>query len=295
MKDVQNAQKIPKVFLRKRVHSISGIFLILFLIEHLFTNSQAALWDDGLGFVRAVNWLHSLPYLPIIEFSLLFIPFSIHGICGLISIYESKLNSFQADGSTPSLPQYKTNQAFTWQRITALLLIVAILYHVIDMRFIRYPEKYGEGLQTTYSVEVSSDKGLPVLTQQLQASLITPKTKIDLLTEKTKPDEIAILNELTPTENRWYVLSDSFGTVTLFTVRDAFRSLTVCIVYTFFVGITVFHAINGFWTALITWGISVSEKSRRFIRLLSYLLGGFLLFLGYASIWCTHFETLFKT
>ena len=58
------APPIPKEFIRRRAHSLMGLWLVLFLIEHLFTNSQAALLigDNGSGFVKAVNALKSLPY-----------------------------------------------------------------------------------------------------------------------------------------------------------------------------------------------------------------------------------------
>ena len=63
------ALAIPKAFLWRRLHSIAGLWLVIFIISHLFTNSQAALLigDDGQGFINAVNAIHNLPYLPLIE------------------------------------------------------------------------------------------------------------------------------------------------------------------------------------------------------------------------------------
>ncbi len=84
MADYYAAPPIPREFIWRRAHSLTGIWLVLFLIEHLFTNSQAALYigDDGLGFVSSVNWLKNLPYLQVIEIFLLGVPFLIHGIWG---------------------------------------------------------------------------------------------------------------------------------------------------------------------------------------------------------------------
>src|SRR4051812_29543012 len=115
------APSIPKAFIWRRVHSLAGLWFVLFLIEHLLTNSQAALFigDNGSGFVEAVNFIKSLPYLPVIEIFLLGVPFLVHAIWGVKYLLTSKFNSFPADGSTPSLPQYPRNQAFTWQRITS--------------------------------------------------------------------------------------------------------------------------------------------------------------------------------
>ncbi len=46
-------------FIGRRVHSLMGLWLVVFLTEHLIVNSQAALWigDDGHGFVLLVNFL----------------------------------------------------------------------------------------------------------------------------------------------------------------------------------------------------------------------------------------------
>ena len=57
------ASSISTSFIWRRVHSLTGFWLVLYLIIHLITNSQAALWigDDGSGFVRLVNSLERLP------------------------------------------------------------------------------------------------------------------------------------------------------------------------------------------------------------------------------------------
>src|ERR1700680_135924 len=88
------APPIPKAFIWRRMHSLTGIWLVLFLMEHLLTNSQAALFigEDGSGFVRAVNFLKNLPYLPVIEIVLLGIPLLIHGIWGIRYLWNAEYN-----------------------------------------------------------------------------------------------------------------------------------------------------------------------------------------------------------
>ena len=51
---------LPKEFILSRLHSLTGLLIVIFLFEHLLTNSQAALLigDDGAGFVRMVNFIH---------------------------------------------------------------------------------------------------------------------------------------------------------------------------------------------------------------------------------------------
>ncbi len=319
-----DSQPIPREFLKRRLHSLTGIFLILFLIEHMLTNSQAALWlgDEGKGFVDAVNFLHSLPYLQVIEIALLLVPFVIHGIWGLLYLRETKFNSFSSDGSTPSLP-YPRNIAFTWQRVTAIILAIGLVWHVISMRFLRYPEEIGRGINKTYAVIASPDNGIAAVAARLDAEVITEETKllaIDHLQKEKQSYKEALeslkgaslssgyerlkyeasvitekelfVEELKPSKDKWYVLSDNFGTAVLFTVRDAFKSYVTCIFYTLFVLAACFHAGNGLWTAAISWGLSVNERSRVFIRWVSYGLMALLSIWGLASIWLTYFVTL---
>ena len=70
-------------FLMKRVHSFFGLCLVFFLMEHLFTNAQANLTSDGKGFVEAVNFLHSIPMLGLVEILTLGVPFLIHIVWGI--------------------------------------------------------------------------------------------------------------------------------------------------------------------------------------------------------------------
>ncbi len=314
----------PKAFVRKRLHSITGLFLIAFLLEHLLTNSQAALWigDDGVGFVEAVNWIHSLPYLQVIEFGLLFVPFAIHGVWGIASIWEAKYNSRGSDGSVPNFPTYTRNRAFTWQRITAGILLLGVVAHVIDMRFIRYPQESGRGLSKLYAVTTEPDTGLIAVAERLQVLVVTPENKqeiihrmshrmngldtsppysifntlpeVQTIEERKEEANLGFIERLNPTPYTWFIVSDSFGKAVLFSVRDVFRSPMMCVLYTIFVLATVYHAGNGLWTAMITWGVSVNESSRCFFRALSYLLILTLMIFGLSSIWLTYFVTLSK-
>ena len=122
---------LPNAFVWRRLHSFLGIWLVLFLIEHLVTNSQAALiiGDDGNGFVRGVNLIMSLPYLHVIEVVLIGVPFAVHIVWGIKYLRTSKSNSFGGDGSKPSLGQYGRNRAYTWQRITSWILLLGIILH----------------------------------------------------------------------------------------------------------------------------------------------------------------------
>src|SRR5262245_6985376 len=128
--------KTYREFITRRIQSFAGFCFLIFLCDHLFTNSQAALLfgDDGKYFIGSVNFIHSLPFLPGIELSVIALPAVVHTWWGIERLLSSRPNSLPSDGSTPSL-DYPKNRAYTWQRITAVLLIFAICFHVAHMRY----------------------------------------------------------------------------------------------------------------------------------------------------------------
>lgn len=164
---------VPKAFIWRRIHSLMGLFFLLFLIEHLLTNSQAALWlgDSGQGFIDMVNMLHNLPYLQVIEITLIGIPILIHGVLGIKYLFTSRFNDCRTKGgSVPHLPLNR-NRAYSWQRITSWILLVGIIGHVAKFRFLEYPEKVRLDSETMYLVTVSVDEGLYTLSDRLGVTL----------------------------------------------------------------------------------------------------------------------------
>ena len=185
------------------MHSLTGLWLSIFLIEHLLTNSQAALWigDDGSGFVRAVNFLKNLPYLQVIEVVLLGIPILIHMIWGIQYLRTSTPNAWSSDGSTTSLP-YKRNKAYSWQRITSWILLIGLIGHIVHMRFIEYPSHAERGSQKNYMVRLDLDAGLIPLAERLDVQLYD-SNKIQVYKETLenegidlKPEEATFVQSL---------------------------------------------------------------------------------------------------
>ncbi len=258
-------RRIPREFLWRRAQSLAGLFLVLYLIEHLLTNSQAALFigDDGSGFVRAVNFIKSLPYLQVIEITLIGFPILLHGGLGITYLFSARYNSRTSDGSKPSLSDLPRNHAYTWQRLTAMILVLGLFGHVLTMRFLNEPELVGK----QYVVSLTTDDGLKSLAQRLNVTLI---------------------------ENGQTVLaeSDSPGTAFLLLVRETFKSPLLCSLYTIFVLAACFHASNGLWTFCITWGLTLNESSRLMMRRVSNALMVLLAFFGGASIWLTYWINL---
>ncbi len=308
----------PCAFIWRRLHSLTGLWLVLFLIEHLLTNSQAALFmgEDGSGFVRAVNFLKNLPYLPVLEIFLLGLPFLIHGFFGVRYLFTGEYNSFPTDGSTPSLPQYSRNHAYTWQRLTSWILFFGVIAHVLHMRFVDYPTSAQLGTQHLYIVRLNGDPGLYTLSKRLGFDLYDSKQvgeiKESPLTEQTKsPGEeppiqegleaqkrqqnrqwLKALEKWPLNESQLIAVSPSFGIAELLIVRDSFKSPLMIFLYSSFVLAACFHAFNGLWTFMISWGITLTARSQYWMRKLSTFLMILLSFLGLVAIWGSYWLNL---
>ena len=159
---------ISSTFIWRRVHSLMGLWLVLFLFFHLMVNSQAALWigGDGHGFVRLVNGLESLPYLQVVESVFIGIPLLIHAVWGIKRALSAKTNSSGRSDSFPVLKESR-NKAFTWQRITSWILIFGVLGHVIQMRFMEMPERVYFDNKEHFVVKLQADEGLYTLASRM--------------------------------------------------------------------------------------------------------------------------------
>ncbi len=330
---------ISRAFIWKRLHSLMGLWLVLFLIEHLLTNSQAALWlgEDGKGFISMVNTIHDFPYLQLIEIFLLGVPILIHMVWGIRYAFTAKSNAKKTDGSSPSLKKYTRNRAYSWQRITSWILLFGIIGHVVQFRFIEYPYSVSEGGKSTYFVRLDMDDGLYPLAYRLGVSLYDEEavskeevafaqrsdekglleaaeviqnqqmdwligvesSAFDLQKEiilesaekyRLKEKWIRELKQIVLKPNQVIAESTSFGTVTLLTVRNAFKNPIYLVLYTIFVLAACFHAFNGFWTFLLTWGVLIRRAAQKSFLVFSWSLIGIMSFLGLAAIWGTWFN-----
>jgi len=318
-------------FARRRLHSLLGLWLVLFLFEHLFVNSQAALLlgDNARGFVHLVNDLHNLPYLQVIEIVLLGVPLAAHAIWGIQALLKSKSNAHRTDGASPDMSQYGRNRAYTWQRLSSWVLLVGIVLHVAKFRFMEYPDSVNLGDKASYFVVVSVDKGLYTVASRLGATLYGPQQiaaeRKELASRRGEETLVAVAESL-PSQNlfdpqtqmvltsaqsyeqkkAWQevlerqnigpnqvvAVSPDFGIATLLTVRDVFKNPIYGVLYTIFVLAACFHGLNGLWTFLITWGIVLKVSAQKMALKVSWTLMGLVTFLGLAAIWGTYFLNL---
>ena len=318
------ASSISSAFIWRRVHSLMGLWLVLYLTIHLITNSQAALWfgDDGSGFVKMVNALEGFPYLQVVETVLIGIPLLIHGVWGVKRALTARMNSTQGDGSRPGL-KYERNRAFTWQRLTSWILLVGIIGHVAQMRFIDSPKKGIGPMGEQFFVKVSFDEGLYTLAARLHANLFSPEdvkgaarqakamgavSRPELgkgmysadddaartMMQKAREEKewMETLGSFKLKDNQVVAVSSAPGTAFLLMVRDTFKSPLMAALYTIFLLAAAFHAFNGFWTFLITWGMILSYRSQKAMVPVSVVGIAILSLLGLAAIWCSYWVNL---
>lgn len=112
-------------FLIRRLHSLSGLIPVgAYMVVHLCVN--ASVLDSPATFQRNVYGIHGLGrILPLVEWTLIFIPILFHAILGVVIIRSGLPNS--------NVYNYAANRRYTWQRSTGMIAFVFILWHVFHM------------------------------------------------------------------------------------------------------------------------------------------------------------------
>src|SRR5207253_2293859 len=155
-----------------------------------------------------------------------------------------------------------------------------LIVHVAKFRFWEYPHTLQENGATRYWVKVETDAGLQSVANRLGVQLYDAQTL-----------PISFTNQILHPAQRLAVTSD-FGTATLLTVRDTFKNPFYIAFYTLFVLAACFHAFNGFWTFLISWGWVLKMAAQRAWVTVSVVLMLLMLFLGLAAVWGTYYLNL---
>jgi succinate dehydrogenase / fumarate reductase cytochrome b subunit len=111
-------------FYLKRLHSLTGFFLLMFLCVHFFLNSYATVGSGA--FNTAASFMQSLPHLTFVEILFLGVPIAFHGIYGLILWYRGKGNLRRYG--------YFRNWMYFLQEISGAVLLVFLVMHVWGTR-----------------------------------------------------------------------------------------------------------------------------------------------------------------
>lgn len=111
-------------FLIRRLHSLSGLVPIGgYMCIHLLTNAMVLRGTEA--FQKPVDNIHSLPALPLIEWSCIFLPIIFHAVVGVWIVRSGTSNT-----SNYPLPG---NIRYTLQRATAWIALFFIFYHVFQL------------------------------------------------------------------------------------------------------------------------------------------------------------------
>ena len=186
-------------------------------------------------------------------------------------------------------------------------------------------------MHPAYFVTVTMDPGLYTVAERLNVKLIDAKSQEEMKKEKTQsrgqkallnaasdlrekksevynPQDAEILETAQNYEERQNYIqamtsvhlkkgevvaaAPTFGTATLLSVRDTFKSPIWVVVYTVFVLSACFHAFNGLWTSMLTWGWMIKSSAQTGARRVSITLMLIMVFLGLAAVWGTYFLNL---
>lgn len=114
-----------RAFWWRKLHSLSGVVPVgVYLLFHLWTNAKALQGRDA--FNEAVDAIHHIPYLLIVEIVGIYLPLLFHAFYGIRISLEGRSNL----GAYP----LQRNWAYVLQRVTGIVSFAFIAYHVWQFR-----------------------------------------------------------------------------------------------------------------------------------------------------------------
>jgi succinate dehydrogenase / fumarate reductase cytochrome b subunit len=185
-------------FLLRRLHSLTGLMFGGYLVIHLLINATLV---EGFGeggdktvFQLQVDKIHSLPFLPAVEFAFIYLPILYHTVYGIWIVATGQPNNEKY--------KYTKNWFYLLQRISAIVLVFFMVFHVLGMKGF-----------------FGGDMGKALVFEPLEATRSTARH-----------------------------------------FNSAFW--VYGFVYPLGVLASCYHLANGFWSAAITWGLTISKKSQ---------------------------------
>jgi succinate dehydrogenase / fumarate reductase cytochrome b subunit len=113
-------------YLWRKLHSLTGIVPIgAFLLEHILSNFETLKGPVAYG--KQVQFLNSLPLVRFLEWAFIFIPLGFHALYGVYIWWRGRNNV--------NLYPWAGNVMYTLQRVTGLIALAYIGYHVATQRF----------------------------------------------------------------------------------------------------------------------------------------------------------------
>lgn len=131
-------------FLFRRLRSLTGILFGSYLLVHLTINATLVEGQHLVGgvdqgsFQSQVNKIHGLPFLKAIEWLFIFLPIIFHTVYGIYITATGQLNVGRYG--------YTRNWLYLFQRITAIIIMFFLLFHVLTFKGV-----FGEVMQGALS------------------------------------------------------------------------------------------------------------------------------------------------
>jgi succinate dehydrogenase / fumarate reductase, cytochrome b subunit len=117
-------------FLLSRLHSLTGILFGLFVLFHLLINATLVEgFREGVDktvYQKQIDYIHSIPFLTLTKWLLIYLPIIYHTLYGLWLTYQAKQNVNQYP--------YGKNVFYVFQRLSGLVLVTFIVFHVSAMK-----------------------------------------------------------------------------------------------------------------------------------------------------------------
>jgi len=118
-------QYFTNLFYLRRIHSALGAIPVgLFVVEHMFSNFLAVFGPDRYD--DHVKFLTGMPFLIPVEILFIGLPIFLHAALGIYIAYTAKHNATQYG--------YPRNWMYTLQRVSGVILLFFICYHVWNTR-----------------------------------------------------------------------------------------------------------------------------------------------------------------
>lgn len=112
-------------FFYRRLHSLLGVIPIgVFVVQHLVVNHFAVYGKES--FNKAANFMADLPFVLVLETFIIYLPILFHAVLGVYIVFQAR-NNVKKYG-------YFRNWMFLLQRITGIITLVFIAWHVWQTR-----------------------------------------------------------------------------------------------------------------------------------------------------------------
>jgi succinate dehydrogenase / fumarate reductase cytochrome b subunit len=112
-------------FLLRRLHSLTGLVFGGYLVVHLLINATIA--QGGNAYQTQVDKIHDLPFLPVIEWTFIYLPIIYHTVYGVWITLTGQPNVGHYS--------YRKNWFYFFQRVSAVVIVFFIIFHVFALKY----------------------------------------------------------------------------------------------------------------------------------------------------------------